>query len=95
MENILKLLLGFTFIIFVGYLIFQIFEQASSDTYVRLTADLNEVRAGNAELKKTNDLLKIRIESLRNDSRAIERKVRDELGMARPDEVVILLKPQK
>jgi cell division protein FtsB len=95
MENILKLLLGFTFIIFVGYLIFQIFEQASSDTYVRLTADLNEVRAGNAELKKTNDLLKIRIESLRNDSRAIERKVRDELGMARPDEVVIMLKPQK
>lgn len=95
MENILKLLLGFTFIIFVGYLIFQIFEQASSDTYVRLTADLNEVRAGNAELKKTNDLLKIRIESLRNDSRAIERKVRDELGMARPDEVVILLKPQE
>ncbi|MBO5754259.1 MAG: septum formation initiator family protein, partial [Proteobacteria bacterium] len=70
-------------------------EQASSDTYVRLTADLNEVRAGNAELKKTNDLLKIRIESLRNDSRAIERKVRDELGMARPDEVVIMLKPQK
>lgn len=92
MENILKLLLGFSFIIFVGYLIFQIFEQASSDTYVRLSADLAEVQAGNNELKKTNDLLKVRIESLRNDPRAIERKVRDELGMARPDEVVILIK---
>ena len=92
MENILKLILGSAFIIFVAYLGYQVYAQASSDTYVRLSKDLAEVEAGNQVVAETNDLLKIRIESLRSDPRAIERKVRDELGMARPDEVIILLK---
>ncbi|MBQ1924717.1 MAG: septum formation initiator family protein, partial [Proteobacteria bacterium] len=92
MENILKLLLGFGFIILVSYLVYQIFVQASSDTYVRLTSEISDVSAGNAKLKETNDLLRVRIEALRVEPRAIERKVRDELGMARPDEVIILLR---
>ncbi|MBQ9816190.1 MAG: septum formation initiator family protein [Proteobacteria bacterium] len=92
MENIFRLLLGFGFIVFVGYLVYQIFVQASSDTYVRLTNDLAEVQAGNNAISEKNDLLRVRIEALRSDPRAIERKVRDELEMARPDEVIILFK---
>ena len=92
MENIIKLVLGFIFIIFVGYLINQVYTQAHSETYVKLTKDIAEVESGNAKIQETNDLLRVRIESLRTDPRAIERKVRDELGMARPDEIVILLK---
>lgn len=92
MENILKLLLGFGFIILVSYLVYQIFVQASSDTYLRLTSEISEVSAGNDRLKEANDLLRVRIEALRSEPRAIERKVRDELGMARPDEVIILLR---
>ena len=90
MENLIRLILGFAFIIFVAFLVYQIFEQASSDTYVRLTSDLAEVKAGNEVIAKKNDLLRIRIESIKTDPRAVERKVRDELGMARPDEVIII-----
>ncbi len=92
MENILKLVLSFAFIVFVAFLIYQIFVQASSDTYVRLSSELAEIQAGNDKISASNDLLRVRIEALRSDPRAIERKVRDELGMARPDEVIILLK---
>lgn len=92
MENILKLVLGSAFIIFVAYLGYQVYAQASSDTFMRLTHDLAEVEEGNQKIAQDNDLLRVRIESIRSDPRAIERKVRDELGMARPDEVIILLK---
>ena len=92
MENLFKIVLGFAFIIFVAFLVYQIFEQASSDTYVRITSDLAEVKAGNEVMAQKNDLLRVRIESIRSDPRAIERKVRDELGMARPDEVIIIFK---
>lgn len=92
MENIVKLLLGFAFIIFVAYLVFQIFEQASSDTYLSLSAKLEEVEAGNHELSKKNDLLRIKIDSLRSDNRSIEKQIRDELGLVRADEVLILFK---
>lgn len=92
MENILKLVLSFIFIIFVAFLVYQIFVQASSDTYLRLTSELAEVEAGNEQIANQNDLLRVRIDALRSDPRAIERKVRDELGMARPDEVIIMLK---
>ena len=92
MENLFRLIFGFAFIIFVAFLVYQIFEQASSDTYVRLSSDLAEVQAGNNVIAKKNDLLRIRIESIKSDPRAIERKVRDELGMVRPDEVIIIFK---
>jgi len=92
MENIFRLLLGFAFITFVSYLVYAIFEQASSDTYQRLTASLAEVEAGNAEIAAKNTLLRIRIEALRSEPRAIERKVRDELGLVRPDEIILLLR---
>ena len=92
MENLLKLILGFGFIVLVSYLVYQIFVQASSDTYLRLTSEIAEVSDGNAKLKETNDLLRVRIEALRAEPRAIERKVRDELGMARSDEVIIMLR---
>ena len=75
MENILKLLLGFGFIILVSYLVYQIFVQASSDTYVRLTSEISDVSAGNAKLKETNDLLRVRIEALRVEPRAIEPQI--------------------
>lgn len=92
MENILKLVLSIAFIIFVAFLIYQISVQANSDTYVRLSTELEEVRAGNEQISVHNELLQTRIDALRSDPRAIERKVRDELGMARSDEVIILLK---
>lgn len=92
MEIIFKLLLGMGFIVLFAYLVYQINEQATSDTFIRLTANLDDVQQGNAIIAKKNDLLKTKIEALRHDPRAIERKVRDELGLVRPDEIVIFFR---
>lgn len=52
----------------------------------QLTADL-------AALKAENAALRMRIDGLRNDPAVIERVARQDLGLARPDEVVIRVKP--
>lgn len=92
METVIKLVLGLFFIVFVSYLGYRIFEQASSDNYLRLKSEIETVENGNNEIEARNALLRTRIEALRTDSRAIERKVRDELGLVRPDEVILLFK---
>ena len=92
MENLFKLLLGMGFIVLFAYLVYQINEQATSDTFTRLTANLEEVREGNAVIAKKNALLKTKIDALRHDPRAIERKVRDELGLVRSDEIVVFFR---
>ncbi len=94
MESVIKLVLGFAFIVLVAALGFEINQQATSENYVRLKNNLEEVQSGNAIIAKKNDLLRVKIESLREDPRAIERKVRDELGLVRPDEIVVFLRDE-
>lgn len=95
MENVVKLILSFAFIILVSYLGYLVYEQANSEEYQRLSAALQEVEEGNARLREENTQLYHRIEALREDPRAIERKVRDELNLIRSDEVLILLNQEK
>ena len=95
MENLVKFVIGVAFIVVVSYLAYQSFEQASSDTYVKLTSEIETVEDGNDVIAEKNDLLRTKIEALRTDSRAIERKCRDELGMARSDEVILLFKDDR
>lgn len=52
----------------------------------RLAADVAALQAENAALR-------VRIEELRNDPAVIERVARRDLGLARPDEVVVTVKP--
>ena len=78
MENILKLVLGSAFIIFVAYLGYQVYAQASSDTYVRLSKDLAEVKAGNQIVAEANE------EARRIKDRA-EKEIELEKSKARDD----------
>ncbi len=95
MENLIKFIIGISFIVVVSYLGYEIFEQASSDTYVKLTSEIEDVESGNEAIAAKNDLLRTKIEALRADSRAIERKCRDELGMARADEIILLFREDR
>ena len=52
-----------------------------------LRAELGELRAENARLSSE-------IEALRSSPRAIERLAREELGLARPDETVFLIREE-
>lgn len=95
MENVIKLILGLVFIVFVAWLGLEISNQASNENYIRLSENLAQVEAGNEVIAKKNELLRVKIEALREDPRAIERKVRDELGLVRPDEIVVFMRDEK
>lgn len=57
----------------------------------RLSAELERVRAINAELKAENRRLAVERRALRHDPGYIEAVIREDLGFVRPDEVVLEL----
>ncbi len=89
MGNVLKLLLGFGFIIVVVGLSYNVYLLSHSEESRQLHEKVERLREENAVLAHHNRRLVERIEALKHDSRAIERAIRDELGLVRPDEVVI------
>lgn len=60
----------------------------------QLKTELEEVRGSNAELVREIAALKHEIDSLRSDTRYVERIARDELGMVRPEEFVFQFPPR-
>lgn len=60
----------------------------------QLESELGTLRGSNAELVREIAALKAEIESLRADTRYVERIARDELGMVRPDEFVFQFPPE-
>lgn len=60
----------------------------------QLKTELEEVRGSNAELVREIAALKREIDSLRSDTRYVERIARDELGMVRPEEFVFQFPPR-
>lgn len=94
MEKLLKLLLGFVFIIVVGALVMKISEEADSKSRAYKEDNLRGVRDGNEQIAKKNDLLRVKIESMREDPRAMERKIRDEFWLIRSDEIVVYIRDE-
>jgi cell division protein FtsB len=63
------------------------------DSFLRLTS----MQKGVSQQERTNDKLqeqvnglKRQVAGLQNDGRAVEKAARNELGMARPDEVIVI-----
>jgi cell division protein FtsB len=61
---------------------------AEQERNAALAREVEELRAGNLRLSAD-------IEALRRDPRAVERIAREELGLARPGEVMLLLRPAR
>jgi cell division protein FtsB len=59
--------------------------------YLRLRQDLEALEARNHSLAEQNDVLLREINALRNDSAALERAAREELGYVKPGEIVFHL----
>ncbi len=72
----------------------EINEQASSDQYLHLMQNLEDVRQGNAQIERRNDLLRVKIDAMREDPRARERKIRDEFRLIRSDEIVVFVRDE-
>jgi cell division protein FtsB len=58
---------------------------------LRLKRELNNIRLRNEAIKKENIALQAAIEELRSDPLAVETIAREELGMARPGEIIYQL----
>ncbi len=59
----------------------------------RMRAEYARVVARNAEIESDNERLRTQVRLLREDRRSIERIAREELGMARPGELIYQFGP--
>ncbi len=91
MSIFVKILVALTFFIFVTSLGYYIATDNSAADHQRLNQDVAQLKAENAVLEQQNAKVKAAIAGINNDSRLMERRVRDELGMVRRDEILLLL----
>lgn len=69
------------------------FSFLSDDGFVRLSSlnrRLEQQQRANAKLSDTVQALKREVQGLQADPRTVEKAARSELGMSRPDEVVVI-----
>jgi cell division protein FtsB len=74
------------------------FSFLSDDGFSRLTSlsnSLEQQRRSNDRLEENVQALKRQVLGLQNDSRTVEKAARSELGMARPDELVVIFEKKE
>ena len=74
----------------LGYLPYKAYGPGGLSRIVRLKGELTDLQQKNEALRQHNKHLRHRIESLKNDHRAIERVARDELGLVRSKDIIFL-----
>jgi cell division protein FtsB len=67
------------------------FAEGGFRRYLRLSQDVKQLKERNGRLAEENARLRREVEAMKNDSRAIDRAAREELGLIRPGELVISL----
>lgn len=73
----------------LGYVPYHVYARSGLARTLQLRRDLDVLRTRNTEMRGQNERLAREAESLRNDTRAIERVARTELGWVRPGEVIV------
>lgn len=74
------------------------FSFLSDDGFVRLSSlnrRLEQQHRANAKLADTVQALKREVQGLQADPRTVEKAARSELGMSRPDEVVVIFEKKE
>lgn len=74
------------------------FSFLSDDGFSRLTSlsnSLDQQRRSNDRLEENVQALKRQVLGLQNDPRTVEKAARSELGMARPDELVVIFEKKE
>ena len=60
-----------------------------------MRSDLATLRAANDVARQRNDQLKAEVSDLKEGLEMVEEKARSELGMTKPDEILVVLTPGK
>jgi cell division protein FtsB len=87
-----KILVIVLLLILGGLLIFAVFGQRGVMHMLRLKDEVRKLEEHNQQLKAENLLLHKEIEKLKNNPKYLEDKARDELGLAKENELVYELK---
>jgi cell division protein FtsB len=77
----------------LGYIPYHVYARSGLARTLDLRRDLRALRARNAQLAADNERLAREAAALREDTAAIERVARVELGWVRPGEIVVDLSP--
>jgi cell division protein FtsB len=77
----------------LGYIPYHVYARSGLARTLELRRDLRALRARNAQLAGENERLAREAAALREDTAAIERVARVELGWVRPGEIVVDLAP--
>jgi cell division protein FtsB len=85
---IFRILLAACLALALGYLPYRAYGPQGVSKVVRLEQELSRLKSKNQGLRRMNHELRLQIESLKDDTAAIERVARDELGLVRPADVV-------
>jgi cell division protein FtsB len=72
----------------VGYLPYHLYLRSGLSQFVGLRAELAQLQARNEKLRAGIVELRLQLKRFQEDSEAIERVARDELGMVRSGEVI-------
>jgi cell division protein FtsB len=72
----------------VGYLPYHLYLRTGLSQFVKLRGELSQLEARNQKLRGGILELRMQLERMQQDSDAIERVARDELGLVRAGEVV-------
>lgn len=91
MSTVAKIIAAVAFAFFLMAIGSHVATMQSSRDHQRLTTDVATLAEGNATLRDQNAKLKRHITGLHTDARVIERHARDQLGLIRHDEILILL----
>ena len=69
--------------------------KAGMATVLQRRTELDTLLAANAAAKQRNDQLQAEVSDLKEGLEMVEEKARSELGMTRPDELLVVLTPGK
>ena len=69
------------------------FGKAGMTHVVQMRADLATLTAANDGARKRNDQLQAEVSDLKEGLEMVEEKARSELGMTKPDELLVVLTP--
>jgi len=72
----------------VGYLPYHLYLRSGLSHFVGLRAELSQLQARNQKLRAGIVELRLQLKRFQEDSEAVERVARDELGMVRSGEVI-------
>jgi cell division protein FtsB len=83
-------------LVLIGWVQAELWVGKSGMAHVmQLRAELEKLQAANDAAKQRNDQLQAEVSDLKEGLEMVEEKARYELGMTRPDELLVVLTPGK